>query len=132
MPSKLKPEEQVQVAYITWFGLQYPKHRQGLFTNILAGGMYLSPRQGHKFKMLGAPKSWPDIIIDVPNGVYHGLRIELKAEGVKLQKKDGSWKDEHVEAQAKQLEYLRGNGFYAEFAVGIEEAMRHTNLYFGA
>ena len=61
----------------------------------------------------------------------HGLFIELKKNGTRLRKKDGSWASEHLEEQAKVLQGLRERGYKAEFAVGFDEAKNLIDNYLG-
>lgn len=60
-----------------------------------------------------------------------GLFIELKADGVRLKKKNGEWADDHIAEQAEILEELRQAGYCAEFAVGFEEAVKIITKYLG-
>ena len=78
------------------------------------------------------------IAIDTKNGnsIYSqnvaGLFLELKAEGTKLYKKNGEIvANKHYREQAEMLEELRKLGYYAEFAVGYDEAIRIITNYLG-
>lgn len=62
---------------------------------------------------------------------YNGLLIELKRDGTRLKKKDGSWASEHIEEQARVLQTLREKGYAAEFAVGFDEAKKIIDWYLG-
>jgi hypothetical protein len=124
----LKPEERVQYALVQWFQMQYP--RKLWFTNILSGGMYLTPRQGRKFKLLGAPRKFPDFYVDEPVGKYHGLRIEIKKDGERLKKRNGEWASEHIKEQSEMLERYRERGYYADFAIGFDQAKQIVEHYF--
>lgn len=54
-------------------------------------------------------------------GFYFGLYIEIKKDGEKLTKKDGSWRTPHIAEQAEMLEKLRQAGYRAEFGIGFEK-----------
>jgi len=80
-------------------------------------------------------RAWPDLFIARPtwrptpvpgtgtmDTYYPGLFIELKRDGTRIKKRDGSWASPHVEEQAAVLEQLAGQGYIAQFAVGFHEA----------
>ena len=58
-----------------------------------------------------------------------GLYIEIKKDGEKLNKKDGSWRTPHIAEQAKKLEKLRARGYRAEFGVGFDECKKIIDEY---
>ena len=60
-----------------------------------------------------------------------GLFIELKKDGTRLHKKDGSWATDHIAEQAETLQALRDRGYQAYFAVGFEEAKKLIDDYLG-
>jgi hypothetical protein len=60
-----------------------------------------------------------------------GLFIELKKEGTKLKKKDGTWANSHIAEQAETLMKLRSEGYEATFAVGFDEAKEIIDNYLG-
>lgn len=68
------------------------------------------------------------IILHAMHG-FHGAIIELKREGEKLKKKDGTYKDKHAEEQAKSLEHLHSQGYYAMHGIGYEETIKMINAY---
>ena len=37
-----------------------------------------SPQQGAKLKRMGMQKGFPDLVVPLPRGNYHGLYIEMK------------------------------------------------------
>ena len=58
--------------------------------------------------------------------------LELKAEGTRLYKKDGTLrKNKHIEEQAEILDKLNKSGYYARFAVGYDQAIRIITNYLG-
>jgi hypothetical protein len=58
-----------------------------------------------------------------------GLFIELKKDGTRLKKKDGTWASPHIAEQAETLIKLRGEGYEATFAVGFDEAKATIDSY---
>lgn len=76
-------------------------------------------------------RAWPDLFVANADGlnVYSGLFIELKRDGTRLHKQDGSWAKPHIEEQAEMLEQLRHAGYMAEFAVGFDAAKALIDAY---
>lgn len=70
-----------------------------------------------------------DIIILEPRGKYHGLIIELKREGEKIFKKDGTYMSEHLVAQSISIFNLNNKGYYAAFCVGWDETIKTIKNY---
>lgn len=61
---------------------------------------------------------------------YYGLFIELKREGTRIFKKDGTLvSDSHIREQYDMLEQLRKRGYAAEFAIGFEGAKKLIDDY---
>jgi len=90
----------------------------------------------------------PDISIDHPSRGFHGLRIELKAEGTAIYKRDGVTlrkspytrkykrngkifikRGDHLAEQAALLQRYNDLGYFARFAVGEEHAKKMINWY---
>lgn len=103
--------------------LRYP---HVLFRTDMAAGMKLSPGMAIRHKRLQSGRAWPDLFIAHVNRtgslVVCGLFLELKREGVRIYKKDGSLvSDPHIQEQAAVLERLRERGYKAEFGVGFDQ-----------
>lgn len=62
---------------------------------------------------------------------YHGFFLELKTEGYKLFNKQGELKTDHLKNQGECMKRLREEGYYAEFACGLDEAIYHLTKYLG-
>ncbi len=104
----------------------------------------MSPGQAAKHKKFQKSRAWPDLFI-AESGVVefkedgliahlrkNGMFLELKADGVKLYKKDGTLrKNKHIEEQAEILDKLNESGYYARFAVGYDQAIRIITDYLG-
>lgn len=74
------------------------------------------------FRSEGLRNGYPDLLLDVPAGKYHGLRIEMKrTKGGRIEEDEQKWHDRlrargyavvvprgHVEAKAFVERYLRG------------------------
>ena len=122
-----KIEENLQIAVCNYLRYQYPNVE---FMCDLASGMKLTIGQAVKAQRMRSTKGWPDMFISYPSGIYHGLFIELKREGEKLKKKDGTWASEHLEQQNKIHGKLNSAGYKASFAVGFDEAKKVIDEYF--
>jgi len=127
-----KAEESLQLAVADHIVTNYP--------NVLfrtdAGGIKLPIGLAKKLKdMNGGRRGWPDMFIAEPRvksfpNVYHGLFIELKKEGTRIFKKDGTLvSDAHIREQYDMLNDLRARGYAAEFACGFDEAKKLIDDY---
>ena len=124
------PEYQLskQIAY--YLKYQYPKV---MFRFDMAGNN-LSKAAAGKNKVLQKGKGWPDLFISEAresqkNGIYHGLFIELKAEGTRLYKKDGEPADDHIKEQLSNLLHLRTKGYAVSFGVGFDHTKKIIDDY---
>lgn len=100
----------------------------------LAADLKLTMGQARKHKVLHPHRGYPDLFIAQPayfaGGItYHGLFIEIKKDGTRLKKKNGEWATPHIAEQAEMLEKLEKRGYWAEFAVGIDEALEIIDEY---
>ena len=131
-------ELQAQVA--DYIRLQYPSV---IFHSDFGSGIKLTMGQAIKQKRLnGGRRSWPDMFIAEPKDskirkgntitFWHnnGLFIELKREGTRIFKKDGTLvSDAHIREQYDMLHDLRARGYAAEFACGFDEAKKLIDDY---
>jgi hypothetical protein len=125
-------ESQLQVMVAEYLRMQYP---DVLFHSDFGSGIKLTPGQAIKQKKQnGGRRAWPDMFIAEPRvkiqePVNFGLFIEIKKDGTRIYKKDGSFASEHIEEQAKQLALLQAKGYRAKFAVGFEQAKEIIDEY---
>jgi len=106
----------------------------------------MTPGQAAKHKKFQKSRAWPDLFIAKPTmkieynryageqflDGHAGLFLELKAEGVKLYKKNGEMvANKHYQEQAEMLEKLRSNKYKAEFVIGYEDAIKQIHDYLG-
>ena len=119
-------ELQAQVA--DYIRLRYPSV---IFHSDFGSGIKLTMGQAIKQKRLnGGRRSWPDMFLAEPKSDYHALFIELKREGTRIFKKDGTLvSDEHIREQYDMLEQLRRRGYAANFACGFDEAKALIDRY---
>lgn len=122
-------EADLQAQVADYLKLQYP---DTLFHSDFGSGIKLTPAQAAKQKRQnGGRRAWPDMFIAETRGYYSGLFLELKKEGTRLTKRDGEWATPHIVEQAKVLAELGACGYWAEFAVGFDEAKRIIDQYLG-
>ena len=140
----IKKEEILHLKVCDYLRKNYPNV---LFRTDFSSGMKMSPWQAAKHKKFQKSRAWPDlfiacpremIVVDTKNGnsIYSqnvgGLFLELKAEGVKLYKKNGEMvANKHYREQAEMLDKLNESGYYARFAVGYDEAIKIITNYLG-
>ena len=123
--------------------LQYP---DVIYRFDIAADWKLTKGQAVKHKRLHPERGYPDLFIAKTKEIkvktvlgsdyslveikpLGGLYIEIKKDGEKLTKKDGSWRTPHIAEQAKMLEKLRARGYKAEFGVGLEECKQIIDEY---
>lgn len=125
-------ESELQVMVADYLRMQYP---DVLFHSDFGSGIKLTMGQAIKQKRQnGGRRAWPDMFIAEPRvkiqePVNFGLFVELKKDGTRIYKKDGSFASEHIEEQAKQLAMLQAKGYRAKFAVGFEQAKEIIDEY---
>lgn len=107
--------------------LQYPGV---IFRSDFAAGIKMTMGQAIKHKSLQHGKSYPDLFIAAPRGKYHGAFLELKRADVAVYLRDGSLsKNAHIQEQATMLDELRRLGYYADFAIGFDDAKAKLDIY---
>jgi hypothetical protein len=98
-------------------------------------GLKMTMGQATKQKALNKRRGFPDLTIfkqrDYHGHHYCGMVIEIKAEGERIKKRDGTWASEHVAEQAAWIDTLRANGWIADFGVGYEESLEAIHSYCG-
>ena len=108
-------EQEDQIAFVEWFRLKYPKLKLAASAN----GGYRRLLEAKKLKEMGVSAGFPDLAILSPKRIYHGLYIEMK----KKEKGKLSWQ------QIDWINYLRDQGYKAEVAYGLDEAIKITEEY---
>lgn len=122
-------ESDLQVAVADYLRLRYP---DVLFHSDYGSGLKLTKGQAMKqYRQNGGRRGWPDMFLAEPSKNCNGLFIELKAKGVRLKKKDGTWASTHLEEQNEVLNQLQKRGYAAYFAVGFDEAKEIIDDYLG-
>lgn len=121
-------ESQLHEAIADYLRLRHPK---AIFHSDFGSGLKMSIGQAVRQKRLnGGRRAWADIFIAEPKGEYHGMFLELKKSGTAIRKKDGSLvANPHIREQHSLLSELRARGYYADFAVGLDDAMEKIDSY---
>ena len=105
---------------------QYPKV---MFNSDMSGATKLTMGQAVAMKRLRSNRGWPDIFLAEPRANFHGLFIELKPEGTKLYKRDGSHATPHIVEQCECLVQLGCRGYAAAFGVGFDKTKTIIDNY---
>lgn len=137
----VKHEEKVQMRLCEYVRVKYPNV---IFECDLASGTRLTIGQAVKHKAMRSNRGMPDFRIFHRNDAFYGLFLELKKDGENIHcmrdgkkivkgdykvRKKGDWSDIHIEEQAKVLSALNKQGYWAEFAIGFNEAVRQVDTY---
>lgn len=121
-----KAEDNLHLSVARYLRLAYPK----VIFNTDLSGIRLTKGQAGRVSVLRSSRAFPDIVIYEPRKGYGGLFLELKRDGVRVFKKDGTLvADEHVREQAAMLKELEKRGFYASFAIGFVAAQKLIDWY---
>lgn len=143
---KYNSEHNLYEQIARYLQLQYP---DVIYRFDIGADIKLTMGQAVKHKRLHPERGYPDLFIAKPKeikvktaleGGYSlveiktlgGLYIEIKKDGEKLTKKDGSWRTPHIAEQAEMLEKLRQAGYKAEFGVGYESTVKIIRDYLGS
>jgi hypothetical protein len=92
-------------------------------------GLRLTIGQAVQAKSMRSNSGYPDIVIYEARHGHHGLFIELKREGERIWKKDGSAATPHIAEQAKCMLELDIRGYAVGFGVGFEGAKTIIDQY---
>lgn len=123
-------EESVHAQFVEYIKINHPD----IIFNTDLAGLKLSIGLAKKIKQLRSSNGFPDVVIyekgTVKGKCYNGLFIELKRDGVRLYKRDGTRvKNEHFDEQHEMHDKLKERGYYACFAIGLNEAITILNTY---
>lgn len=113
-------EHEAQKAVILWWKCQHKSFgvRAENLLYAVPNGAKRSPRQGAWLKAEGLRAGCPDLILDVPRGPYHGMRIEMKSAAGKADTLQKQW----------QLDLI-AQGYHAVICKGWEAATTAITAY---
>jgi hypothetical protein len=126
MKTRIKTtEKSLHKAVCQYLKMQFPH----VMFNSDMSGIKLTMGQSVQAKSLRSNQGFPDIIIYEARKRYYGLFIELKREGERIYKRDGSPVTPHIQEQYDCIKALRHRGYFADFAVGFDEAKIIIDTY---
>lgn len=138
--SSTKPnsEEELAIKISDYLSTQYPDI---LFHFDYGSGLKMTMNQARRQKRLNKHRGFPDLFIafsrevidedDMIRRMSHGLFIELKKAGTKLQKRNGEWATPHIAEQAEMLKKLKKAGYMAKFGMGFKRVKTIIDEYLG-
>ena len=113
-----RTEDGEQEAVIQWAALMRNAHPELL-------NLYHVPNEGKRSKAeaarqqrLGLRRGVPDLILDYPKGIYHGLRVEMKVKPNKTTANQEAW-----------LERLARAGYFVAVCYSAQEAIETIDAY---
>ncbi len=118
-------EQTLHEAVCRYIKLQYPD----VMFNSDMSGFRLTQGQAIRAKKMRSTNGYPDIVIYEARGVYFGLFVELKDEGVKIFKRNGSCSTKHIEQQMDVINRLVRIGYYAYMAAGWDDTINMIDWY---
>lgn len=121
--AKLTPEPyeyQIQIKVINWAkGEVYKNNPLALYLHHSPNGGDRDEREAARFYAMGTKSGYPDLILDIAKGGYHGMRIELKR----------SDNDKESENQTTRIRLLREEGYHAVITKGYEATVAAISAY---
>ena len=117
-------EHQEQKAVFQWAAAAAVWNPELLWLHAIPNGGHRNIVTARKMKLEGVRKGVPDIFLDVPKGLYHGLRIEMKAPRL-----PGESEPRQSEEQTDwQIHYL-SQGYRYEVCWGAKDAIKAIENY---
>lgn len=116
---KVLSEDQEQITLISW--AHHVKFGNGRLSDYLIhipNGGSRNVIEAAKFKKMGVKAGVPDLQLLVPNGLIHGLWIELKSKAGKLQP-----------SQRLMMQRLEEQGYMCKVCFGADEAIQEIKKY---
>jgi len=116
--AKAGSEHAHQVAVFAWAALNYSKYPELRMMFAIPNGGLRNKITAANLKAEGVRAHVPDIFIPVPRGTWHGLFIEMKKEGGRVDP-----------GQASFINELRALGYGASVCVGWQKAVAVIEQY---
>jgi hypothetical protein len=113
-------EHDEQAALFTWSSWMEPQYPMLALLYAIPNGANKSIAAAMKFKAEGLKSGAPDVCLPWPNGIYHGLYIEMKVKGGKVSEKQMWW-----------IAILKKAGYAAYVCWSFEEAKSIVCKYLG-
>ena len=119
-------EEQIHKSACLYISMQYPN----VLFNSDMSGIKLPIGLAKKVKSMRSERGYPDLVIYESRQGYKALFIEIKKDGVKIRKKNGDLvSNEHIQEQHEVINKLNMRGYYASFAIGIDDVIKLIDWY---
>lgn len=116
---KVATEDQEQIALISWaHRVKYGAGRLSDYLIHIPNGGSRNVIEATKFKKMGVKAGVPDLQLLIPNGLIHGLWIELKAKNGRVQPN-----------QKLFMQRLEGQGYMCKVCFGADEAIKEIKQY---
>lgn len=109
-------EHRHQRALVGYIERRYPEAAE-MMTAVPHGGLRSKATAG-RLKAEGVRAGYPDLLIDLPRGGFHGLRIEMKAPQGRASKAQQGW-----------IARLRAAGYCAVVCKGVDAAIEEVDAY---
>ncbi len=119
-------ERTLHRAVCDYIRLQYP---DVIFNTDLSGATKLTVGQAVALKSLRSGRGFPDITIYEPCKGFHGMFLELKQDGTPIYRQNGKMATPHIQEQWDMICKLNDLGYYAKFAIGIDDAIKQIDWY---
>lgn len=119
-PRKIETAE--QAALVQWASVtRINGYRISEYLTHVANEGKRGPVAAKEFKELGGSPGYPDLILDLPAGGFHGLRIEMKAPK--------GYRSTVSTDQKKWISRLNQVGIKAMVCYGLDEAIKAITEY---
>lgn len=114
----IKSELSDKITFALWVKKEYP---WAIFSFAFIDDLELDARTAGRYWQLQSGKKRPDFHLSKPIHGKHGLYLEFKTSYEEVYNKAGEYINDHVRGQNDMLVTMRGLGYAAEFAIGLEE-----------
>ena len=111
-------EDNEQTILFRWARFQSGKYPELDKMFHIPNGGKRNAREGARFKMMGVKAGVPDIFLPAARGGYHGLFVEMKADGGRTSK-----------AQDSYISALKEQGYCVKVCFGWEKAAEEILKY---
>lgn len=111
-------EHQHQVKVMEWSRANTPRLRPLVMLHAIPNGGHRAKKTAADLKAEGVKKGVPDLCLPYPCGGFHGLYIEMKAEGGSPSEDQEWW-----------IEMLKGAGYCVQVCWGHESAIAVLDGY---
>ena len=116
---KVPTEDQEQITLMSWaHHVKYGNGRLSDYLFHIPNGGSRNIIEASKLKKMGVKAGVPDLQLIVPNGLIHGLWIELKSKTGKLQP-----------SQRLMIQRLEEQGYMCKVCFGADEAINEIKKY---